>query len=339
MSASAETRNKSACTEQIAPRRRGDFFVRDLSPRERGEEAGFREKRGTRRVRGQSGITGESMTERRYPSEYFDAKSSAECGQMFRYRAEEGGYFLVAGGEACFLRTEGDTTVLKAEESAMPFFERYFDLGRDYGAIWAAAQREGGALARAAQAGKGIRIFRQLPFETLVTFLLSQNNNIPRIRASTEKICSALGEKRTFGEREYFAFPTAERMAEADETFYRSVGAGYRAAYLVRAAQAVSAGAELCDETDLTCFYGVGKKVADCVSLFAFHKTGAFPVDTWLEKVYREEFGGREKDRGRIAAFFEEKFGENAGYFQQYLFYAKRTGVFGEEGTPRGSGA
>ena len=329
----------------IAPHRRGDFFC------PHGAARGKRGLRGGRKMRaqdvcgcarggsvrakrlraqnifGQGDHTGEDMTERRYPSEYFDAKSSVECGQMFRYRAEEGGYFLIAGDKACFLRTEGDTTVLKAEESAIWFFEEYFDLGRDYGAIYLAAQREGGALARAAEAGKGIRIFRQPPFETLVTFLLSQNNNIPRIRSATEKICAALGERRAFGERKYFAFPSAGRMAEADEAFYRSVGAGYRAPYLLRAAKSVASGEKVCEGTDLTCFYGVGKKVADCISLFAFHRTRAFPVDTWLEKVYREEYGGKERDRGKIAAFFEEKFGENAGYFQQYLFYAKRSGV------------
>ena len=133
------------------------------------------------------------------------------------------------------------------------------------------------------------------------------------------------------GER-YRAFPTAEKLAERDEAFYLSAGAGYRAKYMEETARRVAKagvspfaklrGGEL--RRALMRFPGVGPKVADCVALFGFHDSGAFPVDTWIEKVYREDFGGKEKDREKIAAYFAERFGENGGYIQQYLFYYKR---------------
>lgn len=259
-----------------------------------------------------------------FAREYFDAESSVMCGQTFRYARADGGFFLGSGRRACLLRSEGEHTFLTANEEDIPYFTDYFDLGRDYSRIHGAALKEGGALASAAEKGKGIRIFNQQPFETLVCFILSQNNHIPRIRATVGRLCAALGERGEFCGREYFTFPSSERMAQEDAEFYRKIGAGYRAEYLVRTAREIADGAELSPRTKLTDFYGVGQKVADCVSLFAFHKTERFPVDTWLEKVYREDFGGTEKSRAAITRFFETKFGENSGYFQQYLFYYKR---------------
>ena len=114
--------------------------------------------------------------------------------------------------------------------------------------------------------------------------------------------------------------------------FYEALGAGYRGAYITKTAEAVAEGGlaplyalrggQL--RKKLTEFAGVGPKVADCAALFGFADTGAFPVDTWIEKVYREDFGGKSKNREDIAAYFSEKFGEYGGFFQQYLFYYKR---------------
>lgn len=266
-----------------------------------------------------------------FSSEYFDAESSLSCGQTFRFERQEDGYFVCSGNKACLLRTSDGETVLTAEESDLAYFNRYFDTERDYSRIYRTAVQCGGVLSRAAEYGKGIRIFNQQPFETLVCFLLSQNNHIPRIRATVHKLCEALGEKRTFFGREYYSFPTPQAMAMFGEDFYRAVGAGYRARYLRETAKAVASGRALDGTCDLTAFFGVGRKVADCVSLFAFHRTDRFPVDTWLEKVYREDFGGTEKDRNKIASCFEAQFGDFSGYFQQYLFYYKRSLAKGKQ--------
>lgn len=266
---------------------------------------------------------GEIMT-REYDSTYFSADDCLLSGQCFRFQAENGGYFVNSDDKLCFVRTAGDTTFLTCEEEDLPYFENYFDLSVDYGEIYRAAIGQGGALAQAANRAKGVRILRQAPFETLVCFLLSQNNNIPRIKNSVRLLCEKLGRERVCLGKRYFAFPSAADMAEADEDFYRSIGAGYRARYLLSAAKAVHGGEILDENTPLTNFLGVGEKVADCISLFAFHRTEKFPVDTWMEKAYREDFGGSAKNRSDMVAFFEKKFGAYSGYFQQYLFYYKR---------------
>ncbi len=267
-----------------------------------------------------------------FSSEFFDAESSVLCGQIFRYERANGGFYVYSGDKACLLRSEEENTYIMADEKDVPYFMNYFDTARDYSRIYRAAEEEGGVLASAAQVGKGIRIFNQNAFEALVCFIISQNNHIPRIRKIIAALCAELGDEREFYGKKYFTFPSPVRMAERGADFYRKIGAGYRAEYLLHTAQAVAGGAELTPETDLTRFRGVGQKVSDCVSLFAFHKTERFPVDTWLEKVYREDFGGKEKNRAAMTRFFEEKFGDNSGYFQQYLFYQKRgaRGVGGE---------
>ena len=136
-------------------------------------------------------------------------------------------------------------------------------------------------------------------------------------------LCAALGGKKKFLGRDYFSFPALPDIAAKDETFYRALGFGYRAKYIPR-------DAEMLLETDfsalgklrgeglkkaLVAYPGVGNKVADCIALFAFGDKSAFPVDTWVERLYREDFGGRETDRAKINRFFSEKFGEHAACF------------------------
>ena len=133
--------------------------------------------------------------------------------------------------------------------------------------------------------------------------------------------------------KEYFAFPTAKKMAEKELSFYESIGLGYRAKYIKSLADSIAQGLSINNfdalntkdlKKQLTSIFGVGPKVADCVSLFGFHRSDSFPVDTWIEKVYIEDFKGTIKDRAKIADSLVERFKEKSGYYQQYLFYYKR---------------
>ena len=266
------------------------------------------------------------------PREYFEPRDTLACGQVFRFRpCDGGGYTVYTADKACRLFAQGEKThiLCRAEDAA--YFENYFDLCRDYKEIVAAAVAAHPALAAAAEAGKGIRILNQDREETFFSFLVSQNNNIPRIQGILERIAGALGEECSFMGETYHAFPSARALAQKDEAFYRALGAGYRAKFIAASAAKLAkegfgaqaiAGKPLREA--LMRFPGVGPKVADCIALFAFRDTGAFPVDTWVEKVYREEFGGKEGDREQIAAYFSRLFGRMGGYFQQYLFYYKR---------------
>ena len=274
------------------------------------------------------------MFESDFDAKYFDPAATLDCGQTFRYFAEaDGGYFVLSGGRACRLFCRGGRTVLRCGEEDAEYFYHYFDLARDYAPVCGRALSCGiPFIAEAARAGRGIRILNQDPEETIFSFLLSQNNNIPRIRMLISRICQALGEERSFEGERYFTFPSAKRMAERGEDFYYSLGCGYRAKYIAGTARVLaeeSAAEYAALSTDklrekLLSLPGVGPKVADCVALFAYRRTEAFPVDTWVEKFYRQVLGGTLKDRKKIAAYFAGLFGEAGGYIQQYIFRYER---------------
>jgi N-glycosylase/DNA lyase len=265
---------------------------------------------------------------------FFDVKDTLECGQVFRFIPYKQGFLIFTLDKCAYVYHEGKTAVIECEDGDSEYFTNYFDLGRDYSKIVSHAQNSGVEILKiASESGKGIRILNQDITETLFSFIVSQNNNIPRIKGIIEKLCLNLGEKKNFNGIEYFAFPTVEKMAKSPLDFYKSIGLGYRAEYILRFAQSIDTGLDITAfsaletielKKELLKIYGVGPKVADCVLFFGYKKSDSFPVDTWIEKVYREDFGGNIKDRAKIAEWFVEQFKENSGYFQQYLFHFKR---------------
>ncbi len=270
-----------------------------------------------------------------FSNEFFNIKDTLECGQIFRYKPYKDGYLVFTVDKCAYVYQTATDTVIECENYDADYFWQYFDLDRDYQAIFNSAISQNiDILTLSATLGKGVRILNQDREEMLFSFIVSQNNNIPRIKRIIDRLSVALGEKKTFDGKEYYSFPTAEKMAKMDVEFYKSIGLGYRAEYIRRLAVAIAGGLNIKDFCGLTTkqlnvklieLYGVGRKVADCVSLFGFHRGDAFPVDTWTEKVYKENFKGELSDREKIADWFVEKFGENAGFYQQYLFYYKRS--------------
>ena len=263
--------------------------------------------------------------------EYFNPTDILECGQIFRFEKFEEGYIVFSRDRACYTYVRGDRAYIECDDAG--YFYNYFDLGRDYAAITAKAQTYGSPLlARGAQLGKGLRLLNQDAEEMIYSFIISQNNNIPRIKGIIGRICGALGEEKDFGGKKYRAFPTSAALAQAGADFYKQAGAGYRDQYLAHTSARIAQEgieelyklptAEL--KARLRTYHGIGPKVADCISLFGFGRRECFPVDTWIEKVYREDFGGKLTDREKIGRYFCGMFGEDAGYMQQYLFYAKR---------------
>jgi len=268
-----------------------------------------------------------------YSSEFFSPKATLECGQLFRYAPYDKGYKVFSVDKACYIYEDGGTTFVLSDDA--DYFYSYFDLSRDYSKIYEAAFSYGvPALAVAAKYGKGIRILKQNEEEAVYSFIVSQNNRIPRIQSIIGRLCSSLGEEKEFMGEKYYAFPSSIALSEKDAAFYKALGAGYRDEYLVATAKRISKEGifHLLDlktpalKKELLTYKGVGPKVADCAALFGFGRTDSFPVDTWLEKVYKENFFGKEKDRNKITAYFESLFGDLSGYMQQYLFYAKREG-------------
>lgn len=266
-----------------------------------------------------------------YDARYFSPRDTLECGQIFRFAAYGEGYKVFSADKACYVYSRGNKTYIECDDG--DYFFDLFDLNRDYAEINAQAKSYGvPLLTRGAERGAGLRLLNQNAEEMIYSFIISQNNNIPRIKGIIERICRALGEEGEFLGEKYYAFPSSAALAGAGADFYKSIGAGYRDEYLAKTSSRIAAEGigelftlatpEL--KRRLLTYIGIGPKVADCISLFGFARRECFPVDTWIEKLYREDFGGTLKDRNKINAYFCELFGQNAGYMQQYLFYAKR---------------
>ncbi|MDD4839257.1 MAG: DNA glycosylase [Clostridia bacterium] len=254
----------------------------------------------------------------------FDIRSTLECGQVFRYYENNGIFTVIAGKKRCQISQNDEGCIFCCEDEY--FFKKYFDLNRNYAIIHSNVQDKG-LVSSAIEYGKGIHILNQDHIEVIFSFIISANNHIPRIKAIIERLCDSLGEDMG----DYFAFPTLEALSLQDEAFYKSIGAGYRADYIAQTARMLQIVNfdelnKLSTEQirrELMAFKGIGRKVADCILLFAFHRTDVFPVDTWILKVFRPEYGNIPADK--LSKLLVEKYGENSGYVQQWLFYQKRS--------------
>ena len=256
----------------------------------------------------------------------FDLDRIADSGQCFRWNRESSGTYRIIAGSSCLYisKLENDRYALDcSEEEYTSFWRDYFDMDEDYRAIRKRIDPEKDPFLRqAAEHEKGIRILSQDPWETLVTFIISQNKNIPAIRRSVELLAEACGERKTDTRgREYCAFPAPSAVAALSGQDLLSCKLGYRCKYVHAAAEAVTSGTiDLnrlipADENDavtaLTGLFGVGKKVANCVSLFGLHHLNAFPVDVWVKRILAEHYP---------AGYPYEEYTPYNGIFQQYMF-------------------
>lgn len=284
-----------------------------------------------------------------------------DCGQCFRWsRQPDGSYTGIAMGKPVNVSLkevpagEGSGADVSAEPDACvsprldlvidncsaddfeKIWRSYLDLDRDYGAIKAALSESDEVMAKAISGGEGIRILRQELWETMVSFIISQNNNIPRIKGCIEKLARIFGEPAgEYGGVEYYNVPSPEVMAELTAEDLAPVRLGYRAPYLVETAKQVEAkggmdvvAAELAatGTPEEACeylrgFQGVGPKVASCIALFGLGRLEAFPIDVWVRRVMNRLYGIDEKDIKGMNAYAAEHFGANGGIAQQYLFY------------------
>lgn len=254
----------------------------------------------------------------------FDLAQTLDCGQAFRWvERSPGEWESAAFGKFLRLSQQGEGVLFHCspkdyEETWRP----YFDLDADYAAKRASLSQMGPALREAAAFAPGIRILRQEPWEALCSFIISQNNHIPRIKGIIERLCQLLGEP--IPGTGWQAFPTPQRLASCSFEDLAPLRAGFRAKYLLDAAQKVASGAVDLEQVaaspveygraELQKIFGVGPKVAECALLYGFHKTECFPLDVWMKRAMATLLPGRRP----------EEFGENAGLAQQYLFHYSR---------------
>ena len=258
----------------------------------------------------------------------FDLVRIFECGQCFRWDADENGVYTgVAFGRAARLRRDGDSVFITC---SLHDFETiwwdYFDLDRDYADIRKRLCVDD-FMQDATEFGAGIRILRQDHWEALCSFIISQCNNIPRIKKIVASLCREFGNSFEFGGNQFYSFPSAEKLAAQSEESLAPIRCGYRASYILSAAravasggidlQALSQGSPKDARAALKQIRGVGDKVADCAVLFGLNMLDAFPLDVWMKRAVSKHYG---KD------FNPAIFTPYAGVAQQYIFYYTRSG-------------
>jgi len=244
----------------------------------------------------------------------FDPGRTFLCGQCFRWKPVSGGFAGVAHGRRLFVSENGGTVrISEFPENEERLWREYFDLDTDYSEYIERLSADE-TLAAACRASAGIHILRQEPFETLISFIISQNNNIPRISGIVERLCQTFGEKIddpngsenpaavVENAEAAYSFPTAKRLEGIEAGDLAPLRAGFRARYIADAVARVNSGEVDFGEIDalpldkarerLKTIVGVGDKVADCVLLFAFRKTDAFPRDVWVKRIMAEYYPG-----------------------------------------------
>ncbi|HHW57406.1 MAG TPA: DNA-3-methyladenine glycosylase 2 family protein [Clostridia bacterium] len=268
--------------------------------------------------------------------EDFNLKETFECGQCFRWNEEEdGSYTGVAYDRVVNVKLEGNTLIIDNTD-LNDFYDiwfDYFDLGRDYRQIKESLSKDP-VLKEAIQYGQGIRILRQDTWETLISFIVSQNNRIPQIKKVIENLASSFGNPIEYKGKVYYTFPKAEELVMFDVETIAQTKCGFRAKYILDAASKVFSG-----EIDLLKLFeystneirdilmsinGVGPKVADCVILYSIGRYDTFPTDVWIKRIVEYLYLKREGTPLEIQLFAIDKFGDLSGFAQQYLFYYGR---------------
>lgn len=295
----------------------------------------------------------------------FNPKKIFENGQAFRWDENDGKYTIVANEYVSRIYILNpsekkffvDSKILSKEDEIFQivrlenagslydyesFWENYFDMSRDYDLLTQELSNIDSNLLEATKFGKGFRVLKQDLFEMIISFIISANNNIKRIKSSVEKICTICkNEIGEFDGKIYYRFPTPSQIAELSIKELESTGIGYRTEYVKNTASKIANG-----EWDIkkisTLSYddahkyllelmGVGPKVADCILLFGDSRDIAFPVDTWVAKIMNYFYLENESNPKKIKESGFKLFGDKAGLAQQYLFYYARENNIGRK--------
>lgn len=273
----------------------------------------------------------------------FEPKDIFECGQCFRWNLQEdGSYTGVFGENVLNIKKEKENIVIEGicKKDIKQTVEEYFDLNRDYKQIKENLAKIDKNMETSVEYGQGIRILNQDLWETILSFIISANNNIPRIKGIIERLSKAYGTKMTWRGKEYYTFPTAEQLKDVTIQEYRNLGLGFRDKRLYETTQMIinkQVDLEEMQENpntlevreQLLTLSGIGPKVADCILLFStLKRLQVFPIDVWVRRVmndlYIKQPDETKVSKKQIEKIATEKFGDLAGLAQQYLFYWRR---------------
>ena len=273
----------------------------------------------------------------------FELKDIFECGQCFRWNEQEdGSYTGVIKNGIINVKKEDETITFTGicDKNIEEVVNEYFDLKRDYEKIKERLGNLDEYLKTSIQYGKGIRILNQDLWETIISFIISANNNIPRIKGIIERISQKYGNEIEWNGKKYYTFPTYEQLKDVTIQEYRNLGLGFRDIRLYETTQMIlnkdidleklkNNPNTIEVREELLKLSGVGPKVADCILLFSTLKRfEVFPIDVWVRRVMNDLYIKQEDEtkvsKKQIEKIAEEKFGNLAGLAQQYLFYWRR---------------
>lgn len=273
----------------------------------------------------------------------FELKDIFNCGQCFRWNEElDGSYTGIFKGNILNVKKIGNSVYFNGmlNGNIKDIVEDYFDLNRDYEKIKNKLSKIDINMKNSIKYGSGIRILNQDLWETIISFIISANNNIPRIKGIIERLSKKYGKKITWNNKNYYTFPTAEELKDATIQDYRQLGLGFRDIRLYETTKMIINKQinleNLYKETDtqkireeLLKLSGVGPKVADCILLFSdLKRFDVFPIDVWVRRVINDLYIRKDDEtkisKKEIENLAKEKFGNLQGIAQQYLFYWRR---------------
>ena len=273
----------------------------------------------------------------------FELKDIFDCGQCFRWNKEDdGSYTGVFKGNVLNVSKNDKEITFKGicKGNIKDVVEEYFDLNRDYEKIKEELSKIDENMKTSIEYGKGIRILNQDLFETIISFIISANNNIPRIKGIIERLSKKYGDEIIWNDKKYYAFPTAKSLKNVSVKEYRDLGLGFRDIRLYETVKMILEGKVNLEELEknkntievrekLLELSGVGPKVADCILLFSdLKRFEVFPIDVWVRRVMNDLYIKKEDEtkvnKKEIEKLAKEKFGNLAGLAQQYLFYWRR---------------
>lgn len=273
----------------------------------------------------------------------FEPKHIFECGQCFRWdKQKDGSYTGIFQQNVVNVKKENNRIIFKGicEKNIKDECIKYFDLDTNYDNIKSKLSNVDDYLKTSIKYGEGIRILNQDLWETLISFIISANNNIPRIKGIIERISKNYGKKIVWNNNEYYTFPTPQELSKASVEDLRKLGLGFRDVRVYETTKIINENPdklkELADEKDvnklkeeLLQFPGVGPKVADCIMLFStLKRLEVFPIDVWVRRVMNELYIKNEDEtkvnKKEIEQLAKTKYGNLAGIAQQYLFYWRR---------------
>ena len=265
----------------------------------------------------------------------FDLKSTITCGQIFRFFIEDdGSYTIIIKDRVINLKEENDYIIVESskEDNLKEIIYDYFDLERDYKIIEKNILKMDKKLEDALIFSRGLKMIHQDPFETIIAYIISQNNRVPSIANALNLISLNYGEKVIFKDKEYYLFPSIDKLKTLTISDFRNCKVGFRDKYLYEIMRNIESNLldiesiyNMNSESSLKyliSFKGIGNKVASCILLFAYQKFDVYPIDTWVKKFMKEDYNIEGEQN--IRKFTYETYKEYSGLAIQYMFNYKR---------------